>query len=310
MTVASSARRRRIVGLIVLLGGSLVGCGTDSPTHAGMDAALRDGPGFDGPARDAPGLDAPARDAPGLDAPSVPTDMPAMPTSGCGLPATPGTTERHVMVRGVDRTYTVVIPAAYDPDVPHSLVFRFHGWGATGAAAVGGVGLTIPHIIIGPDTDPPVGSSVSWDTTGDLLFVDAMVDALSSELCVDATRNFATGYSAGGFMAHAVGCHRSGTFRGIAIQESGSGATGCSPVGIYIIHNSDDMTVPISYGTGLRDQMIATNGCEATSHPVDPAPCVAYDGCERPVVWCNPPAGGHRPDYGLSLAMGPFLESL
>lgn len=270
---------------------------------------------------DASGLDArTGGDAPGTDAPAVTTDAPALgldsavvPTSGCGMPATPGTTERHVMVAGIDRTFTVVIPDGYDPLVPHSLILRFHGWGGTGAASVGGIGgLTVPPIIVGPDTNPPTGSMVSWDTSGDLAFVDAMVDVLTRELCIDATRNFATGYSNGGFMAHAVGCHRSETFRGIAIQESGSSGGGCSPVGVYIQHNTDDATVPISYGTTLRDQWLATNGCTMTSSAVMPAPCVSYAGCSagHPLVWCNPPTGGHRPDYAVALGIGPFFESL
>lgn len=267
--------------------------------------APTDTPGLDAPRADVPGLDAPI--APGMDVPAVPIDAPPMPTSGCGLAVTPGTTEHHVMVGGVDRTFTVVVPASYDPGVPHSLVLRFHGLGATGAAAVGGVGMTAPNIIVGPDTNPPGGS---WSTTGDLPFVDAIVTALSSELCIDATRNFATGYSNGGFMAHSVGCNRPGTFRGIAIQESGSGSGTCAPIGIYILHNTDDMTVPISYGTGLRDQMLTVNGCDATAHAVDPAPCQSYDGCEAPVVWCNPPTGGHRPDYAISLGIGAFFDAL
>lgn len=271
----------------------------------GSDAVPGDAAGFDAQRPDAHGLDAPI--APGTDAPAAPLDAPPMPTSGCGLAATPGTTEHHVTVGGVDRTFTVVVPATYDPSVPHSLVLRFHGLGATGAAAVGGVGMTTPNIIVGPDTNPPGGA---WNPSGDLPFVDAIVEALSAELCVDPTRNFATGYSNGGFMAHSVGCNRAGPFRGIAIQASGSGSGTCSPIGIYILHNSDDMTVPISYGTGLRDQMLTANGCDATSHPVDPAPCVSYDGCEAPLVWCNPPTGGHRPDYAISLGMGPFFDSL
>lgn len=290
---------------------ALVGCSSEAsgPMDGGasLDAARSDGA--------SPAADAPTAGSDGSTATDSSTalDSAILPSSGCGTAASPGTTLRHVTVGGVDRTFTVVIPDAYDPAVPHSLILRFHGWGATGAEAVGGVsGLAVPPIIVGPDTDPPTGTAVSWDTSGDLAFVDAMVDTLTRELCIDAGRNFATGYSNGGFMAHAVGCHRSSTFRGVAIMESGSGGAGCDPVAIYIQHNSDDTTVPISYGTTLRDQSLATNGCTMTSHAVMPAPCVAYDGCSagHPVIWCNPATGGHRPDYSVALGIGPFFESL
>lgn len=240
-------------------------------------------------------------------------DAAPTPSSGCGVAATPGTFQRSVMVQGKSRTFTVVIPAKYDPNVPHSVVMRFHGWGATGAAAASAVGLKVPEIVVGPDTDPPNGNTVSWNTTTDLLLVDAIMDTLTKELCIDKTRNFATGYSNGGFMADAVGCHRSATFRGIAIQESGSsGGFGCGQVGAFILHNTDDTTVPISYGTGLRDSWVKINACKSTTTPVAPSPCVSYDGCSagHPVVWCNPPTGGHKPNYTVSLGIGPFFDSL
>jgi poly(3-hydroxybutyrate) depolymerase len=212
-------------------------------------------------------------------------------------------------VNGVARTFTEVIPDGYDASVAHPILMRFGGLGSTGASAVGGIGLKVPAIIVGPDANPPGGY---WNTTGDLALVDAIVDTLSKELCIDTTRNFATGYSNGGFMADAVGCMRSAQFKGIAVMEGGTGGTQCGQVGAFLMHNADDMTVPLSYGTSLRDKWLATNGCTMTSHAVTPDPCVAYDGCSagHPVVWCEPATGGHKPSYAVSLGIGPFFDAL
>jgi polyhydroxybutyrate depolymerase len=36
------------------------------------------------------------------------------------------------------------------------------------------------------------------------------------------------------------------------------------------------------------------NGCSAKSTATAPAPCVTYDGCKSPVVWCRIPGLGHE----------------
>lgn len=213
------------------------------------------------------------------------------------------------MVGGADRTFTLRIPEPYDPAVLHPVLFGFHGLGGTGAGVTSGFGLTPAPIIVGPDAKTSGGA---WDTSGDLLFVDAILSALRAELCIDPGRIHATGYSNGGFMADAVACQRSDVFRGVAIMEGGSSGGGCGQTAVWIMHNQDDMTVPLSYGTSLRDKWITTNGCSMTSADIMPAPCVSYDGCSagNPVVWCSPPTGGHKPDYTISLGIPGFFESL
>jgi hypothetical protein len=88
-------------------------------------------------------------------------------------------------------------------------------------------------------------------------------------------RLFAWGYSSEGFMANGIGCQRADVFRGI---------------GVWITHDQDDMTVPISYGTSVRDAGLQTDGCAPTTAATEPSPCVAYDGWSagHPVVLCNP----------------------
>lgn len=55
----------------------------------------------------------------------------------------------------------------------------------------------------------------------------------------------------------------------------------------------------LSFGEGSRDHWVAANSCApAMSGAVDPAPCVAYAGCDAgfPVHWCqhdDPTFAGH-----------------
>jgi polyhydroxybutyrate depolymerase len=66
-----------------------------------------------------------------------------------------------------------------------------------------------------------------------------------------------------------------------------------SPMAAMIIHGTQDNTVPLSTGEYSREYWLASNGCPgAPSSPTNPAPCVAYDGCTEPVLWCQH-GGGH-----------------
>ena len=58
---------------------------------------------------------------------------PPQPSPGCGNPAPVGAAERMIEVASVPRIYTLAIPDPYDPEVPHPLVFGFHGLGGSGA---------------------------------------------------------------------------------------------------------------------------------------------------------------------------------
>lgn len=235
---------------------------------------------------------------------------PPQASPGCGLPATVGASEHMIDVGGVLRTFTVTIPDPYDPEVPRPLVFGFHGLGGTGAGYYIPGGLDPAPIVVGPNAEPAGGA---WNTVGDLDFVDAIVAEVGNDLCVDLARVFASGYSNGGFMADAVACQRSDVFRGVAVMEGGSaGGVGCGQTAMWIMHNQDDMTVPIDYGNTLRDQWLLANGCGATTQPIAPAPCVRYDGCAagNPVVWCSPATGGHNPNYDAAAAVPAFFDTL
>jgi polyhydroxybutyrate depolymerase len=78
--------------------------------------------------------------------------------------------------------------------------------------------------------------------------------------------------------------------RAIAAIAGGGpfGACDGDPISALIIHGTVDLIVPFVQGEGSRDIWTAAAGCDATTTPIDPDPCVAYDGCDPglAVRWC------------------------
>lgn len=56
-----------------------------------------------------------------------------------------------------------------------------------------------------------------------------------------------------------------------------------------LIHDHDDPENNVSGGMKARDRLIALNGCTTETKPVEPSPCVEYQGCKAgyPVIWCE-----------------------
>ena len=70
-----------------------------------------------------------------------------------------------------------------------------------------------------------------------------------------------------------------------------------------------DMTVVFPDGEKSRDHWLGENGCGTTTKPFDPAPCVAYDGCTDPVVFCAFNGDHTVPDFA-GQAVRNFFDSM
>jgi poly(3-hydroxybutyrate) depolymerase len=148
----------------------------------------------------------------------------------------------------------------------------------------------------------PNGIDNGWANTGgrDIEFLRAMLDLFNANLCIDQKRIFSTGFSYGGMMSFAVGCALPDVFRAIAPMSgalySGCERTNTSPIAVWMAHGNSDTTVPLSDGQAGLDVFLDRNGCGSETVPVDPSPCVAYQGCAEgyPVHYCEFD-GGHGP---------------
>jgi poly(3-hydroxybutyrate) depolymerase len=224
-------------------------------------------------------------------------------------------------VDGSMREYILDIPDDYDPNHPYRLIFGWHWRGGSADNVAGGSGpggggyyglqsrAEGSAIFVAPE-----GLDAGWANSGgqDITFLGAMLDRFRAELCIDESRIFSTGFSYGGMMSLAVGCAMGDVFRAIA-PVSGAFYSGCedgdSPVAFWGAHGTDDTVVPLDGGEEGRDEFLARNNCGTEATPVDPSPCVTYQGCDAgyPVTWCEFDGGHSSPSFA-SQALWDFFS--
>jgi polyhydroxybutyrate depolymerase len=249
----------------------------------------------------------------------------AQASTGCGK-AAPATGALTIDVAGTAREFIVALPKSYDANTPHKLVFAWHGLGGTAALVErsGFYGLqsqsadsTIFVAGQGLTTSNRVGTGPGWDNTNgrDVAFAKALYAQLRSTLCVDESRVFSVGMSYGGIMSNTLGCQMGDVLRAIApMSGMGPGYGPLKPtcvgeVAVWMSHGNTDTTVPTAQGEASRDYWASANHCQATTKPIDPSPCVAYDGCDagHPVTWCEF-EGGHTIPAFASKAIWSFFS--
>lgn len=250
------------------------------------------------------------------------TDADTDGSEGCGSSNTTSCTTSDpacsLEVNGKTRTFYVQLPDGYDTNTAYPVVFLYHPLSGTGEMAMGiyRIQPEFPDAIyIGPD-----GIENGWGNAGgeDEAFTRAMLDYLETEYCVDASRVFATGFSYGGSMSFTAACNMSDIFRGIGAMAGApiSGAT-CERqqpqrrVAIWATHGTDDTALPITMAEPMVEALREYNGCSATTVPVEPSPCVAYEGCDDgyPVVWCPREGDPHAiPGFAASAIADFFMQ--
>ncbi len=238
----------------------------------------------------------------------TPTPQVRTPTrsAGCGhpSPAAPGTDHElrvpvdPALADGQSRRSAVIhVPAGYHPDRAAPVVVEFHGAGPNATAAgyeavsplrrvsdadgfldVFPQGLRFPNGNLGWNAYGPVIVK-----TAELPFVDALLDAVAADWCVDQSRVYASGVSNGGNMVDYLGCRDAGRFAALAPvvaptfgQDDGA-CRPSRPMPILDVHATDDPSVP--YGGH------ASTGGGDFAEPSVPdwlAGWAALDGCPPP----------------------------
>jgi polyhydroxybutyrate depolymerase len=243
-----------------------------------------------------------------------------MPSSGCAATTSPAGGMATIDVSGTTRQYILTLPAGYDPHHVYPLLFAFHGgsydaqWVVDGAPPQSG-----PYYGIQAEANDtvilvaPQALSGSWMNQNgqDVAYVDAMISRFESQLCVDQSRIFATGFSFGAIMTIDLGCNDSSKFRAIAAM-SGEIMNGCPdtrPLPYWSSHGMSDPTINISLGEASRDSFVQRNHCSTQTVPINPSGCVSYQGCDPgfPVIWC-PFDGVHQPPPFAGSAIWAFLS--
>ena len=195
-------------------------------------------------------------------------------------------------IGGLQRTYLVHVPPGLEQ--PNGLVINLHGAGMTGAAQAAMTNYNAIADQHGFVVAYPEGIDLSWadgrgasvpDRQGvdDVGFLVAIADRLTQDFGIDTGRVFATGMSAGAFMANRLACSRADVFSAVATVAGTLGSTfPCSPsqpVSVLTIHGTADNVVPFNGGP-----MVGRGGpSDIVSAPAYAQRWRELDGCPAPV---------------------------
>lgn len=262
-----------------------------------------------------PAAESPAAEPPlSPEAPSAAADSTPVRSAGCGSTQAVQSGRVTMDVAGTAREYILELPDNYDANRAYRLIFAWHWRGGNAAQVADGFyGLQEraddSAIFVSAE-----GIDAGWANPGgrDIAFLDSMLGRFQSELCVDQSRIFSTGWSYGGMMSLAIGCARGDVFRAIA-PMSGALYSGCedadTPVAFLGFHGNDDDVVPFGNGVTARDVFVERNGCQPESAALEVNGCQQFEGCAAgfPVTWCEF-NGGHTPAPGSEQAIWDFFS--
>jgi poly(3-hydroxybutyrate) depolymerase len=141
-----------------------------------------------------------------------------------------------------------------------------------------------------------------WDPDGDEVdepaFVAALLDELGATVCTDPARVYATGISAGGYLALVAACALPDRIAAVAVVGGAYQGTACAseqPLAFLAFHGVDDIVTPFEGRTSDRVGFVpvldvlgaqaARNGCTGGPEARDVTTTVTWSrwtGCERP----------------------------
>lgn len=244
------------------------------------------------------------------------TSVHAANSPGCGNQ--PSLTDGVHQING--REYTLKLPENYDPSNPYHLIFGLHWRGGNMDNVVNGDSIQPWYgldsraqgsaIFVAPN-----GLNAGWANTNgeDTALIDAIIEQVEADLCVDQASRFATGFSWGGGMSYALACARASEFRAVSVLSGGviSGCDGGSdPIAYLGIHGISDPVLPWDGGVELAEKFVANNQCQPAEIG-QPAPGSGdsvrtdFTGCSRPVSFISYDGGHDAAPLGVQSSLAP-----
>jgi polyhydroxybutyrate depolymerase len=181
----------------------------------------------------------------------------------------PGDSVQTITVGGVQRTFRLHIPPAYDGSTPWPLVFVLHGAGGSGKSMEQLTGFSAKadaekFIVVYPNG---TGNPQMWatgmsphpySTADDVGFIRALLNKLEHDLKIDHKRIYSCGFSMGGMMTYRLGAEMSGTFAAIGVASGTIGTK--QPDGtVYEITNPAH-PLPLIAFHGKQDHTVGYDG--------------------------------------------------
>ena len=220
-------------------------------------------------------------------------------SSGCGGPP-PERPPETFQVGGRERHAIVALPEEYRADLPHALIFAFHGRTSPNAQARRYFGLEAaaerPAIYVYPAALTDRTGQFTWadpedppNALRDFALFDHIFEQMTAAYCVDLEAVYAVGHSLGASFANSLACARADRIRGVASVAGGIAASECSgEVAGLLLHNPRDRAVPVSEGERARDVLLGAQaaGEQPVRRSVGGFACQLYDDPVHPLFWC------------------------
>ncbi|HEV3191740.1 MAG TPA: hypothetical protein VGY54_14620, partial [Polyangiaceae bacterium] len=233
----------------------------------------------------------------------------------------------------VDRDFSILLPAGYDPTHAYPVFYGGSGCGTAAVPPQRGPGFEVPGeasaIRVGLQQvvsdafscfadgaircSPNIANVADCKNGPEIPYFRAVQSWVEANTCVDMGMEFVGGSSSGAWEALLAGCASADTVRGTfsvagGLRENRWACDG--PSAAFMIVSAPDQANPVgplpklfvaedTYGSApARDELLTRNGCVGnTTAPYDPKYpiCVKYTGCPAayPVVWCDIPNGNH-----------------
>lgn len=208
-----------------------------------------------------------AASAVGVTAQADAASRPAVPSTGCGTSEV-AAGQRYGTMRVGDshRSWDLHVPPAHDGDSPVPLVLLFHGFPDSPdhverQTGFGRYGAQEGFVVVAPlgrgelphwnEEEFGGGFFDATRSNADVIFIEALLDRLETELCVDLSRVYATGFSNGAGMSSVLAC---------ALEERIAAA---APVGGLFDFGTDcvlDRPVPLLGLHGTGDELLLYEG--------------------------------------------------
>ncbi len=174
-----------------------------------------------------------------------------------------------IMWDGIERDYILQIPTGYVEGEEIPLVFNFHGFGSNAIQQQFYAGMTPLSNSEKFAVCYPNGVDAAWNVgwsfgsqADDVGFVGAMIDKFSADYSINKQKIYSCGMSNGGFFSYVLACEMGDRIAAIASVTGGM-------VDEYVPNCNPDRKIPVMQIHGTADDVVAYNGTEGVSIPVE-----------------------------------------
>jgi polyhydroxybutyrate depolymerase len=232
----------------------------------------------------------------------VAAQTPAASRAGCNLPHASGVAQQQITSKTRPRTYRLFVPEGYDGRTALPLVLDLHPSGGTsdGQARTSGFETLAAKeniVVVSPQAENGRWNvPVQADRPDDVTYIKDVLDHVESQVCIDSSRIYATGFSGGGRMASLLACTMNSRIAAFAPMSSLRWPAPCGgrPIPVLTLHGlADPQNTYAGHVEGRNGEWVESveealagwaghNGCKPniiTEDPPGPLSTMRYEGC-------------------------------